>query len=245
MPEHHSIDALLAMVSRGTGFFRAQLDGLPDDALDGDSLLPGWTRRHVVVHTGYNALAIARLAEWARTGIESPMYASPDARNAEIQEGVTLEPPAIRRLFIESAAGLEDAWGRLAEADWERPVRTAQGRVIPASESAWLRAREVWIHAVDLNTGAGFDDLPDDVLERLLGDVTEAWAARGDGVGLRLEIVNAGAQDPDNAANGTPAGATTTVVRGTLADLTAWACGRDANGITSSAGEVPTAPPWI
>ena len=39
---------------------------------------PGWSRRHVVAHVGYNARALTRLVEWAKTGIETPMYASAD-----------------------------------------------------------------------------------------------------------------------------------------------------------------------
>ena len=57
---------------RGTAFFARQLGELPDDELDGPSLLPGWTRRHLVAHVGYNAQAIARLVQWASTGWRHP-----------------------------------------------------------------------------------------------------------------------------------------------------------------------------
>ena len=57
------LDALL-QARRGTAFFARKLNELTDADLDGVSLLPGWTRRHVVAHVGYNARAIARLVEW-------------------------------------------------------------------------------------------------------------------------------------------------------------------------------------
>jgi maleylpyruvate isomerase len=66
------LDALL-QARRGTAFFARKLNELPDAELDGATLLPGWTRRHVVAHVGYNARAIARLIEWAATGVETPM----------------------------------------------------------------------------------------------------------------------------------------------------------------------------
>ena len=78
------LEAELATVRQGTAFFGRNLDELSDAELDGDSLLPGWTRRHVVAHIGYNARAISRLIEWAGTGVETPMYEFAEARNNEI-----------------------------------------------------------------------------------------------------------------------------------------------------------------
>ena len=79
-------DELLA-ARRGQAFFARKLNELTDAQLDGGTLLPDWTRRHVIAHVGYNARAIARLVEWAATGVETPMYASPEARNHEIDFG--------------------------------------------------------------------------------------------------------------------------------------------------------------
>ena len=42
---------------------------------------------------------------------------------------------------------------------------------MPASEIPWLRAREVWVHAVDLGRGVEFADLPDDFLRALEEDI--------------------------------------------------------------------------
>jgi maleylpyruvate isomerase len=72
--------------------------------------------------------------------------------------------------------------------DWAAPVRTAQGRTVPASETVWMRTREVWIHAVDLDNGAQFSDFPDVVLESLLADIVEAWRRQRVGTDLVLEM---------------------------------------------------------
>lgn len=89
-------DRELTWARRGYAFFARALDALTDAELDAPSLLPGWSRRHVVAHVGYNARALGRLVEWARTGVETPMYPSPQHRDAEIQTGATLPAHALR-----------------------------------------------------------------------------------------------------------------------------------------------------
>ena len=153
------LDALL-QARRGTAFFARKLNELSDAELDGATLLPGWTRRYVVAHVGYNARAIARLIDWAATGVETPMYASPEARNHEIEFGATLSPIALRHLFDHSAVHLNVEWRDLPANAWHHKVKTAQGRIVPAEETVWMRTREVWLHGVDLDNGATFNDIP-------------------------------------------------------------------------------------
>jgi maleylpyruvate isomerase len=93
------LQAALLQARRGTAFFARKLNELSDAELDGDSLLPGWSRRHITAHIGYNARAIARLVEWAATGVETPMYPSTEVRDHEIDFGATLSPIALRHLF--------------------------------------------------------------------------------------------------------------------------------------------------
>ncbi len=174
----------------GTAFFARKLNELSDAELDGDSLLPGWTRRHITAHIGYNARAIARLIEWAATGVETPMYASTAVRDHEIDFGATLSPIALRHLFDHSAVHLNVEWRDLPEDAWHHKVRTIQGREVPATETVWMRSREVWMHAVDLANGANFQDIPVPVLERLLKDITGAWKTRGTDEGLVVKVTD-------------------------------------------------------
>ena len=133
--------------------------------------------RRVVAHVASNARAIGRLAQWADTGTETVMYASQQARNAEIAAGSVLSSVAIRESWADSAADLDRRWHALPDDRWSVPVRNGQETTIPVRDSIWMRTREVWIHTVDLNHGADFSDLPEVVLERLLGDIVGAWAA--------------------------------------------------------------------
>jgi hypothetical protein len=60
------------------------IDGLGEDDVRGPSLLPGWTRGHVLTHLARNAEGGTRLLGWARTGIPSCEYESVTARAAAI-----------------------------------------------------------------------------------------------------------------------------------------------------------------
>jgi maleylpyruvate isomerase len=222
---------------RGTAYFARKLNELPDDALSEPSLLAGWTRAALVAHVGYNARALTRLLEWARTGVETPMYASPDQRDAEIERGATLPARALRHLMHHSAVHLDVEWRDLPDDAWDAQVRTAQGRLVPARETAWMRTREVWIHAVDLDNGASFADLPAALLDRIAADVLTAWDRRGEGASVRFAPVDrpwAAAQSADGP-----------VVTGTTPDLVRWLTGRGARRLESATGVLPELPRWL
>jgi maleylpyruvate isomerase len=235
----------LLQARRGTAFFARKLNELSDAELDGASLLPGWTRRHITAHIGYNARAIARLIEWAATGVETPMYASTADRDHEIDFGATLPPIALRHLFDHSAVHLNVEWRDLAAEAWHHTVRTIQGREVPATETVWMRTREVWVHAVDLANGATFADIPAPVLERLLKDITGAWHTRGTDKGLVVKVTD------QNLTFGDTTSDSPTVVTGPLAAVAEWATGRGNGGVTATdqggpaGGQVPAAPKWI
>ena len=99
-------------------------------------------------------------------------------------------------------------------------MRTAQGRLVPAEETVWMRTREVWIHAVDLDNGGRFGDFPPVVLDSLLADIVGTWRSRGDGTGLVLAVEG---REPVAVHDGA---AITTTVTGALPAVVRWAAGR-------------------
>lgn len=241
----HLLEELL-QARRGTAFFAHKLNELSDTDLDGDSLLPGWTRRHIAAHIGYNARAISRLVEWAATGVENPMYPSAEVRDTEIRFGATLSPIALRNLFDHSAVHLNVEWRDLPADAWHHKVKTIQGRLVPAEETVWMRTREVWVHAVDLDNGASFFDIPEPVLSRLLKDITSAWATRGSDAGLLIQVSG---QETGHVVDDTGAD-TPVVIAGPLAGVVRWATGRGTAGVTATQNgtildKVPAAPTWI
>lgn len=234
------VQAALLTVRRGTAFWSRKVNELMDADLDGDSRLSGWTRRHVIAHVGLNARALTRLVQWANTGVETPMYDSPEQRNHEIDYSATLPPRALRHLNDHAAISLNVEWRDTPDAAWGNIVRTAQGREVPLTETVWMRNREVWIHAFDLGNGARFSDIPRDVLARLAREVPAMWARRGEGVDLRITATDA----PELGELGGGAGsASARVVSGPLAGVVRWMTGRGSRELTEGA-DVPN-PRWL
>ncbi|WP_431906002.1 maleylpyruvate isomerase family mycothiol-dependent enzyme [Amycolatopsis thermoflava] len=181
----------------GTRLVLRAIDELPDDAFDAPTLLPGWTRRHLVAHLHYNAEALRRLLSWARTGVESRMYESPEHRAAEIEAGAKLPVPELRRLVHDSADALAADVAALPADAWANEVVTAQGRTVPATEIVWMRTREVAVHAVDLDCGVGFEDLPADLVEALITDALRRRTAQGHGPALARWLTGRADQAPE------------------------------------------------
>lgn len=228
----------LLTARRGTSYLAQRLAELSDSDLDADTLLPGWTRRHLLAHIGYNAAALCRLMDWATTGQESPMYAGTEQRGREIAEGATLTPAALRNLFDHTVARLDEKWRNAPESAWSAEVRTAQGRTVPAAETVWMRTREVWIHAVDLDNGGRFGDFPDTVSESLITDIVGMWQKKSTGAGIVVDVTERAPLVVDSAA------AMRTTVRGTLPAVVRWASGRGADGVDIE-GVAAQPPRWL
>ncbi|MGV9713200.1 maleylpyruvate isomerase family mycothiol-dependent enzyme [Gordonia sp. NPDC003424] len=228
----------LAVARAGTAHFGRLLASLTDTQLDEASLLPGWSRKHLVAHVGYNAAAISRLVEWAATGDEVPMYPSVEARNEEIISGATLPAQALRNLFDHTAARLDEKWRNLPDDRWDFPVKTIQGRTVPVSETAWMRTREVWIHAVDLASGATFAEFPEPVVNSVIDDIANAWRRNDSGLDLRLVLPTGEIDiDPDRTGD-------RVVVSGPAPAVLRWMAGRGDEGVTLS--DNTTQPPrWL
>ncbi|WP_277676378.1 maleylpyruvate isomerase family mycothiol-dependent enzyme [Saccharopolyspora rectivirgula] len=231
----------LLWARRGTAYFARKLSELRDEEFDEPTRLPGWTRRHLIAHVGYNARAIARLVEWAATGVETPMYSSPQARAEEIEKGATLRPFALRALAEHAAVHLNVLWRDLPAERWSEKVRTAQGRIVPASETPWMRAREVWIHAVDLDNGASFHDFEPELLDALLADVTGLWQRKQQGPSLVLRPTDRESAEYRVEVEGSAPRA----VRGSTADLVRWVTGRGAVELEADGGELPRLGRWL
>ncbi|MCZ2830720.1 maleylpyruvate isomerase family mycothiol-dependent enzyme [Modestobacter sp. VKM Ac-2986] len=208
------------------------LGRLTDEELTGPSLLSGWTRAHVLAHLAGNADAMVNLLTWARTGVETPAYSSDEARDAHIAETAALSPLELRAAVLAATQRLAGAVRDLPEHAWAAQVRTRQGHVLPAAELSWLRAREVWVHTVDLDAGIGFADVPDDVLAAVVDDVFRQWDAR-DAV-------------PDVAlfAGDREWGTGALAVAGTLPEVAAWITGRSDGAGLQADGPLPTLAPW-
>lgn len=230
----------LPLMGAGTEFLGRLVDALPDDALRSASALPEWSRAHVVAHVARNAEALTRLATWARTGVETPMYADREQRAAEIESSAQAPAEVLRSELASTAGALDAALAALDDESWQAPVRSALGRAIPAAEVPWMRIREVWLHAVDLDAGAALADLPAEVVDALLDDVTATLSARDGCPAARLVPV-----DRERGWSLGSAG-DAVEVRGEAADLIGWLVGRsDGSALAAAGGALPSVPRWL
>ena len=229
----HAPTEVLGWWADGEQHLGTALGRLTDEEFDTPSLLPGWSRHRLLAHVARNADALVNLLTWARTGVETPMYASPDAREAGITEAAALPPAQLRGEVLAATGRLATAMRELPDEAWTAQVRTAQGRMVPASEVPWMRCREVWVHAVDLDAGIGFADIPEDVLAALVDDVFRMWDRRD--------------QVPDVAvfAGDREWGTGSLAVAGPLPEVTSWLTGRSTGAGLSADGPLPALAAWL
>jgi uncharacterized protein (TIGR03083 family) len=150
---------------------------------------------------------------------------------------VVPRPEKIICVVALTAEALDAAMADLPGAVWKAEVRSALGRTIPAAEVPWMRVREVWLHALDLDTGAQPGDLPAPVVDTLLDDVTGVFGTRTDGP--RLELT------PTDRDRTWRVGDGGIRVAGPAADLLAWLTGRSrGDGLTCDA-DLPVPGRWL
>ena len=184
----HRTSVALAAIEQANARLMDTVSRLDDLRVHGPSLLPGWTRAHVISHLARNADGCLNLLRWARTGVEHPMYASSTDRDADISEG------AVRghRLLVEDLAASCDRFHQAARAlpvwAWESEVVSGPGKPIPAHEVLRQRLLEVWVHLVDLDHGFDFDDIPRPDVEELLEDVVQQFGGRPDVPALTVVV---------------------------------------------------------
>jgi maleylpyruvate isomerase len=223
------------------------------------SLLPGWTRGHVLNHLVLNAEAMMRTLSGTVRGEKIPMYDSEDARAADIEAGAGRSAAELAADVIDSAHRLDQTWSRLDDDDWQHDAVTREGAV-PAIRLIGMRWREVEIHRVDLGDGYGPGDWPASFVAPLLPSLLDPRRI-GPRLpsGLTVEVVNTdsgqrwliGEDAP--AAAGTARSARAAAVRsaapppvrvvGPSWALVSWLVGRPAP-VRAELGELPALRAW-
>ena len=163
------------------------------------------------------------------------MYASAEQREADIAAGSTRPAADLRSWAVQAADALAADLDALPDAAWDAKIITAQGVTRPAREIPWMRAREVYIHAIDLDAGISWADLPPAFLAALLDDVTARRSSQGGGPALALAATDSG-HAWEVAGAGAPV-----PVSAPLADLAAYLSGRPCPGLPAA----PPLPAWL
>ncbi|MFD0691720.1 maleylpyruvate isomerase family mycothiol-dependent enzyme [Actinomadura fibrosa] len=229
--------ALLCKIIAATDRLISGVDGLGDGDMRVPSLLPGWTRGHVLTHVARNADGGTRLLTWARTGEPAREYASLATRAAEIEDGAGRGAAELVADVRISAGRFADAYARMPAHAWQRTVEWTTGKRRPAHRIADARLCEVLVHHVDLGVGFTPADWPADFVADQLAIVTAAFSAREDAPAMRIHATDTGARY--DIPGGGP------VVRGRQASLLAWLMGRSAGADLDADGGVLPAPPFL
>jgi len=215
---------------------------LDDERMREPSLLPGWTRAHVVSHLARNADGLVNLLTWARTGVEHPMYASNADRDADIEEGADRLAQVLHEDLRAASDRFAVAGDRLTDSQWSATVTARTPALFPAANIPSMRLFELWVHGVDLNAGFSFTDIPADQVEAALGSAVSRQVDRPDGPSVHLRVtLPDGAERVWDLIGGTD-GADLHEVSGEAAPVIAWLTGRGDGAELS--GNVPALPAW-
>jgi maleylpyruvate isomerase len=225
---------LVELLDSGTRRLVRSVDKMTDAQWREPSLLPGWSRGHVVAHLTLNAEGLSGALEGVHEGRRVPMYASQEARDGDIADLATASPSPVRDRFLASTTVIGQWVEELADNLTDVVIeRTPGGRTFPAGEVGQMRLREVEVHHADLGLDYTSADWPDDFVGLLLA----TRSVRHEGPGFVGHASDLG--QSWTFGNGGP------TVSGPGRALAWWVTGRvTGDGLTSDDGRVPRMEPW-
>jgi maleylpyruvate isomerase len=231
-------DALLAELHKAADVVASQAGKLAEEDVTSPSILPGWTRGHVLAHLAGISNAMARQLEFARRGEQVELY------DGGFEGRTKAIDMAAGHSLVQHRADLDSALERALKAfdsldagAWQVPISYRGGVVLDGGFALW---RELVIHASDLNTGRGPETWSRPFCEHLF-DFLAARVPEGQRFVLQplgLPPLTIGA------------GNRSTVINGMLTDIAAWLAGREPSlgSLRASAAadgvDLPELLPW-
>jgi maleylpyruvate isomerase len=235
----HSVEVLIDQISAAVDRVLETAATLSDDSVAEPSLLPGWSRGHVLTHLARNADGLRNLLIWAKTGVETPQYVSLTARADDIAAGANRPAGELAADVASSGQAFIEVAHQLSDDAWLAQVRMSRGHQLPAWSVLSQRLFEVEVHHVDLNAGYGPANWPDwfvtselyRLAGRLTGDPAAPSAVLTDAASGRQFFIHAD-------------GTSELAVTGPGGTLLAWLLGRDSGETltTEPAGPLPSVP---
>lgn len=128
---------------------------LPEPDLRAPSLLPGWSRAHVLAHLARGADAMRTVLIGARVGELRPAYASAQAREEAIATSAAQAQRELMTDVADSAMALRTLARQLPDQAWSFRVEILGSTPFPASQLLTRRLVEAELHHCDL--GIGYD----------------------------------------------------------------------------------------
>ncbi|WBO68579.1 maleylpyruvate isomerase family mycothiol-dependent enzyme [Streptomyces camelliae] len=212
--------AVLEQIDAATEHLLQTAARFTDADVRAPSLLPNWSRGHVLTHLARNADGGRRLLSWARTGVETAEYPSLAAREEEIERGAGRSAAALVADLRDSAARFAAEYRRMTSVAWSRTVRWTRGQERPAARAADSRLSEVLVHHADLDAGYTAAQWPAVFVHDMLGRVVTAFGVRDNTPAMRLHATDTDTWYGIGGAQPAP------VIHGTESSLLSWLMGR-------------------
>ncbi|MDQ0767336.1 maleylpyruvate isomerase [Pseudarthrobacter defluvii] len=168
----------LSRLGRETDMFLATVSSLSDEELAAPSLCEGWTRAEVIAHVASSGRALVGLIDWATSGEERQLYASPEARAEAIAALAAMPREELLAEVRDSATAFAGEAQRLT-GELAVPEVKVGGRELPATSIVALRIAEVVVHHHDLETAWTIEEADPDSLLNAIEAVVRAMRAKG------------------------------------------------------------------
>lgn len=226
-------------IAAATARLLETVDRLSDDAVRAPSLLPGWTRAHVITHVARNADAFAHVLAGPLQGEVHPQYPSQAERDAGVEQGAARSPADLRHDLAAACLRFEEA-ARALPADRldDLGARLPEGPTYPVRKVGMFRLTEVEVHHADLDADYTAHDWSSAFVERLMDRRRKELGTAG--VALQWTPTDTGETwRPDGADPSSPE------VTGAAADIVWWLLGRGSGeGLACSEGSLPRIGRW-
>jgi maleylpyruvate isomerase len=219
-------------LDRETTMFLATVESLNEAELAAPSLCEGWSRADVVAHVASNARALVRMIDWAVTGQEQQIYASPEARAEDIARLAALPRTELIAEARDSARYFAEQSERLTGDIVADEVRIGK-MPVPATSLVAVRIAEVVVHHGDLDTAWTIEEAdPDSLLNAVEAAVRAMRVRNAPGMTLVTEerdewVIGDGALKVDSDREG----------------LLAWLARGETEGVEAD-GPLPALPAW-
>jgi len=195
----------------------------------------GWSRANVLAHVSSNARGMVRLVRAIVDGEHVTMYASQEARDADVAAGASTPLETLLHDLETTGEQALEALRRLGPEHADVTAeRTPGGRVFRGATLPYLRLREVVYHHVDLEAGFTFDDVEPELLGLFLDREVTQLARNPHAPSVRLV-----SDEGDHYEVGD---APTSTVSGPRSGLVLWLARQMPGGVSGDPA-VPEVPP--
>lgn len=159
LPVDPSLKDLTDQIDDATTLLLETSGRLTDDDVRQPSLLPGWSRGHVLTHVARSGDVLRGLLDGARTGVPGRGYAGSSDREDAIEAGAGRRAAVLTADVRDSAAAWRAAVLAMPAESWAAPV-TLGDKNVRASYLMTVRLVEIELHHVDLDAGYLPSDWP-------------------------------------------------------------------------------------